>query len=89
LTHQQIPIKLDEKNRGCSGHRDQAAVPFFPPIGWEIVQLVGLQTLNQKQARLSSYFSTTYVVLRCTELLSFFTSLVKKSVKNCTKMQQE
>jgi hypothetical protein len=29
----------------------------------------------------------TYVVLRCAEIAEFFTSLVKKSVKNCTKMQ--
>jgi gluconokinase len=33
-------------NRGCPDHRELAAVRFFPPIGWEIVQLVGLQTLN-------------------------------------------
>src|SRR6266436_2343681 len=46
LTPPRIPIKLDKRNRGCPDLREPAAVRFFPPIGWEIVQLVGLQTLD-------------------------------------------
>jgi hypothetical protein len=26
--------------------RESAAIPLFSPLGWEIVQLVGLQTLD-------------------------------------------
>src|SRR6202171_165463 len=50
LTRSGIPIKLEESNRGCPDPRESAAVRFCSfvaaPPGWEVVQLVGLQTLD-------------------------------------------
>jgi hypothetical protein len=43
---------------------------FIPPR-WEVVQLVGLQTLDQKGRHLPLYFSMTYVVLSCPKLPTF------------------
>jgi hypothetical protein len=45
LTHPRIPIKLEESNRGCPDPREGAAIPFCSSR-WEVVQLVGLQTLD-------------------------------------------
>jgi len=46
LTRVVIPIKLEESNRGCPDPRESAAVRFLFLPRWEVVQLVGLQTLD-------------------------------------------
>jgi hypothetical protein len=46
LTAPPFHIKLDKQNRSSPDPRESAAIPLFSPLGWEIVQLVGLQTLD-------------------------------------------
>ncbi len=87
LTHPRIPIKLERSNRGCPDHREGAAIRFCSsrlggrPIG----------RTPDSGSKASSPPAIFFNDLRCAELPKvayFLFSLVKKSVKNCTKIGQ-
>ena len=47
LTDFLFPFNLLKMNRGCPDHRALAAIRFCcASVGWEVVQLVGHQTLT-------------------------------------------
>src|SRR6266478_8939851 len=87
LTHPRIPIKLEESNRGCPDPREGAAIPFCSCL------LVGrpIGRTPDSGSKASSPPAIFFNDLRCAELPKvayFLFSLVKKSVKNCTKIGQ-